>query len=46
MHKSQRGATRLRKVREGIIMEVPTGHGVCVIPAKRANYLSEATLRD
>ncbi len=37
------GARRLRDVRDWVVMEAPTGHRFCVVPADSAEFGREAT---
>ena len=37
------GARRLRKVRDWVVMEAPTGHRFCVIPAREGDFPAGAT---
>lgn len=38
------GARRIRQVRDWVVMEAPTGHRFCVVPATRADFARRATL--
>ncbi|WP_116133345.1 VOC family protein [Tropicimonas sp. IMCC34043] len=37
------GARQIRKVRSWVVMEAPTGHRFCVIPAETDDFNAEAT---
>uniref|UniRef100_B8HQB6 VOC domain-containing protein n=1 Tax=Cyanothece sp. (strain PCC 7425 / ATCC 29141) TaxID=395961 RepID=B8HQB6_CYAP4 len=40
------GAKRLRQVQNWWVMEAPTGHRFCVVPAYRSNFSQQANLWD
>ena len=40
------GAKRLKQIRDWVVMEAPTGHRFCIVPAKRAGFQSDAKVWD